>query len=94
MEIPSWKSKQNTKTSKTFQFQHEKLQETSAVIRGAGVVKTVDPGLLPVTAPVKPGGATRGLDRQRGLKLTPVGPSHGSIRLMSYLIALRRNLKN
>ena len=86
-------SKQNTKTSKTFQFQHEKLQKIPAVIRGAGVVKTVDPGLLPVTAPVKPGGATRGLDRQRGQKLTPVGPPHGIVRLMSYLIALRRNLE-
>ena len=86
-------SKQNTKTSKTYQFQHEKSTQTTAVIRGAGLAKTADPGLLPVTTPVKPGGATRGLDRQRGQKLTPVGPPRRIVRPMSYLITLRRNLK-
>ena len=81
--------KQNTKTSKTYQFQHEKLIQTFAVIRRAGLVKTADPGLLQVTIPVKLEGATRGLDRQRGQKLTPVVPAAGVVRLMSYLITLR-----
>ena len=81
--------KQNTKISKTYQFQHEKLIQTFAVIRRAGLAKTADPGLLPVTIPVKLEGATRGLDRLRGQKLAPAIPVAGVVRPMSILITLR-----